>query len=243
MYKSIKRIIQFSVPKQLLQQHEFFLRRLISLRYKGNNHQCTICNFKLHHFVELEDKDLLCPRCGSRSRTRRLYKLLNETHALKGTVLHFSPPRSLYENFKKRTDLNYFSSDFENEFTADYKYDITEIATASRFFDLIICYHVLEHIEDDKKAMEELYRVLKTSGVCFIQTPYKTGDLYEDFNITRPDERKTAFGQEDHVRIYTVDSLKKRLESAGLETESLVYEGDFYNGLQNETVIVAKKVK
>ncbi len=243
MYKSLKRIAKLIIPKKLLQKNEFFFRKLISLKYKGDTHQCNICETNLSRFVELNDSDLLCPRCGSRCRTRRLYKMLNENNALKGNVLHFSPPRSLYEKFKKRDGLNYFSSDFENEFVADYNYDITSIQCEADFFDLIICYHVLEHIEDDKEAMKELYRVLKPSGLCYIQTPYKDGDIYEDPNIITEDDRKTAFGQEDHVRIYSVEGLKNRLDSAGFETEVRPFKQNSfeYNGLKNETVLVAKK--
>jgi len=31
-------------------------------------------------------------------------------------------------------------------------------------FDFIICSHVIEHIDDDKIAIKELYRILKKQG-------------------------------------------------------------------------------
>src|SRR5690606_20358399 len=159
----------------------------------------------------------LCPFCGSRSRTRRLYSYLNEKDLIRGKVLHFSPSRSVYRLLKKKTEITYFSTDFEDEFLADYRYDITQIPLENNFFDLIICYHILEHIEDDKKAMEELCRVLKPSGTCIIQTPYKEGSIYEDFSKKTPEERLEAFGQEDHVRIYSVEGLQKRLIENGFQ--------------------------
>jgi len=157
--------------------------------------------------------------------------------------LHFSPPRAVYEKFKKLSDITYFSSDFENEFVADYKYNITSIECEADFFDLIICYHVLEHIEDDIEAMKELYRVLRPSGLCYIQTPLKEGDTYEDANITSKEGRKIAFEQEDHVRVYAVSGLNKRLESVGFKTEIKTFkQNNFeYNGLKQETILVAKK--
>ena len=235
MYKSLKRIAQVILPKSLLQKNESFFRKLISLKYKGDNFQCNICDFKLKQFIELDDRDLLCPNCGSRCRTRRLYKTLHETNALNGTALHFSPPRALSEKFKKLDNLNYYSSDFENEFIADYNYDITAIASESDFYDLIICYHVLEHIEDDIKAMSELYRVLKPNGICFIQTPFKVGDIYED--------RKKAFGQEDHVRVFSIKGLQNRLESVGFKVKIKTFDKDTDNtfGLKPETVFIVKK--
>ena len=243
MYKSLKKIAKLIIPHQLLQKNEALFRKLISIKYKGNKYQCNICDFKLKCFVELDDKDLLCPRCGSRSRTRRLYKMLNDTNALNGTVLHFSPPRALSQKFKKLEHITYYSSDFENEFIADYNYDITAIACDSDFFDLVICYHVLEHIEEDIKAMSELYRVLKPNGICFIQTPFKNGLIYEDFTITSEKERKIAFGQKDHVRVYSVEGLQNRLESVGFKVKIKTFDKNVseISGLKAETVVIVKK--
>lgn len=243
MYNSLKRIAKLIIPKQILLKNEFFFRKLISLKYKGNKYQCNICNFKLKRFVILDDNDLLCPKCGSRSRTRRLYKILNETNALNGTVLHFSPPSSLSKKFKKLKSINYFSSDFENEFIADYNYDITSIASEANSFDLIICYHVLEHIEDDIKAMSELFRVLKPNGRCFIQTPFKDGNIYEDYSITTESARKSAFGQKDHVRVYSVEGLQNRIESVGFKVKIKTFEKNASDafGLQPETVLLVEK--
>jgi len=243
MYKRVKRVAKQILPQQLLEKNEFFFRKLISLKYKGNNFQCNICNFNLDRFVTLDDNDLLCPRCGSRSRTRRLYNELNKRTILKGNVLHFSPPRMLSEQLKKLDLINYYSSDFENEFIADYHYDITAIACESDFFDVIICYHVLEHIEADTKAMSELYRVLKPNGTCFIQTPFKDGDIYEDASFTTKVARKMAFGQDDHVRIYSVEGLKNRLKDTGFKVDIKTFSASSkdVNGLQPETIILVKK--
>jgi SAM-dependent methyltransferase len=240
MYKSLKKIAKRIIPEETLRKNESFFRKLISLKYKGNNHKCNICEINLSRFVELEDKDLLCPNCGSRSRTRRLYEHLNNSKTLTGNILHFSPPKSLYNKFKA-TQNNYFSSDFENEFLADYAYDITAISSKDNFFNSIICYHILEHIEDDIKAMSELYRVLKPDSYCYIQTPYKDGDIYEDYSIISPKEREKAFGQKDHVRIYSIEGLKGRLESVGFKTKIVHHKEDLYFGFKEEIMIIAKK--
>ncbi|WP_179344025.1 class I SAM-dependent methyltransferase [Winogradskyella ursingii] len=240
MYDSLKRIAKSIIPKKILSQNEKFFRQIVSLRYRGNSFQCNICEYKLNRFVILADTDLLCPNCGSRSRTRRLYSTLKENGLLQGNILHFSPPKSLYKKFNN-LEVNYYSSDFENEFTADYKYDITAIAAQDKFFDLVICYHILEHVEDDGKAMQELLRVLKPNGKCYIQTPYKEGDIYEDISITLAEQRLKAFGQQDHVRIYSVEGLEERLHQAGFTTKRLHFDEVSYFGFKKETVIVATK--
>jgi len=141
--------------------------------------------------------------------------------------------------------IEYYSTDFENEFLADYNFDITQINQESNTFELIICYHILEHVLDDKKAISELYRILKPNGKVYIQTPFKDGDIYEDSSITSPQRRKDHFGQEDHVRIYSINGLKNRLEEQGFYVEVNTFETfseDQYYGLKTlETVIISTK--
>lgn len=211
----------------------------------GNKYQCNVCSKKLSAFISLKNGDLLCPSCGSISRNRRLWDLLNENRHLKGNVLHFSPSRSIYRKLKKLKTINYYSTDFENEFLADYKFDITNINQTNNKFDTIICYHILEHIIDDKKAMAELYRVLKPNGTLYIQTPFKEGDIYEDYSITSPEERSKHFGQDDHVRFYSIEGLKERLKNLGFIVSIKTYpeqKNDFYFGFKSpETILIVTK--
>ena len=88
---------------------------------------------------------------------------------------------------------------------------------------------------------KEIYRVLKPNGTVLIQTPFKDGEIYEDYAITSESERLIHFGQEDHVRIYSVDGLKKRLESVGFSIIVKQYEKDEYLGFSNEIMLVATK--
>lgn len=171
--------------------------------------------------------------------------MLLKEDALQENVLHFSPSRSLYRAFKKVDSVNYFSSDFENDFVADYTIDIREIGFKDAYFNTILCYHILEHIEEDVKAMEELYRVLSSNGKCYLQTPFKSGEIYEDGSIVTELERLKAFGQQDHVRIYSVEGLKECLEQVGFKVSTKTFitqSEDLYAGyLSPETVLIASK--
>lgn len=183
----------------------------------------------------------MCPFCGSLSRNRRLLKLLEESNDIKGNVLHFSPSRNLYRNLKKRKSITYFSTDFEGEFLADHQFDITNIDQPDGTFDLILCYHILEHVDDDIKAISELYRVLTHCGKIYLQTPFKEGDIYEDKSITQPKDRKYHFGQEDHVRIYSVKGLKQRLMNNGFDVEVLSFrdnKNNHYLGLNSNEIVL-----
>ena len=243
VYNLIKKHITSVIPKSLLFKNELYIRYFYGIFYTGKTHQCNICKHKLRTYID--DNKRICPFCGSLPRNRRLWQLLNDEDELKGNVLHFSPARSLYRTLKKNKEIKYFSSDFEDEFLAEYKFDITAIDQPNNTFDLVICYHILEHIIEDQQAISELYRVLNLKGKIYIQTPFKEGDIYEDYSITSPEEREAHFGQQDHVRIYSVNGLKERLEKAGFVVKVKVFEpfeNDAYYGFTSpETILVLTK--
>ena len=117
---------------------------------------------------------------------------------------------------------------------ADVKANLCNLPFKDECFDLILCNHVLEHIVDDIKAMEEIYRVLKPKGKAIIQIPLnkKKKISYENYDITDPKERSFHFGQYDHVRIYGMDFFE-RLSSVGFKYEKV----DFTSTLTDEEII------
>lgn len=242
MYTRLKNMALRLFPKEKLVQYEPYFRKVLSVFYRGNKCRCNICNQSLGRFVDLHNGEKLCPNCGSLGRTRRLYLLLKDQLAQK-TVLDFSPSRGWYRMMKSRKDIDYTATDYSNEFLADKKMDITRLEEPSNRFDLVICYHVLEHVPDDAAALSELYRVMKPGGQCLVQTPFREGSIYEDASIVTPEERLKHFGQEDHVRVYSVEGLKERLEQQGFKVDVKRFsEADDVLGLDTgEIVLIAKK--
>lgn len=242
LYKKIKRFIPKSIIK-LFKQNEELSRSFISIPYMGNKYLCNICNFKMSKFVKLENQDQLCPKCGSLGRTRRLWSLLeNEIQGKK--ILHFSPSKSLKKKLESLDGIEYITTDYLGEFDAMKKLNIESIDEPNEEYDLIICFHVLEHIENDTKAMEELQRILKQGGMCLIQTPFKDGEIYENDAIKTDEERLIHFGQEDHLRIYSVEGLINRLRNAGFKSRLLEYNENKnnINGYSiDEKIILAEK--
>jgi SAM-dependent methyltransferase len=229
MYLLLKKIVKKVFPQKFVFKIEPFLRKVYSIFFLGNKFHCTVCDGSFSRFILLKNDELLCVRCGSLPRDRRLYDLLKNGNILKGKMLDFSPSRALYRKFKNTPGLEYYSSDFSNEFIADHQFDITSISMHENFFDIIICYHVLEHIADDRKAMAELYRVLKPAGKLFLQTPFREGEIFENPAITSEIERIKYFGQKDHVRIYSVDGISDRLSNAGFKINILQYNEQAFN--------------
>lgn len=166
-------------------------------------------------------------------------------------ILDFSPSRCLYRRFKLLFP-NYVASDFAGEFIGDQTYDITAIPEVDGQFDLVICYHILEHVPDDRAAMRELFRVLRPGGQVLIQTPFSDSGMIEDPGIISPEGRLEHFGQEDHVRIYSVEGLTRRLQEEGFKTDVLHFDAATaqepvpsrltqFSLLENERIVVAIK--
>ena len=244
MYLFLKRIGKTLLPNSWMIRNESLIRKSLFFLYKGKEKGCNVCHKSFKQFITLPSQDQKCPYCGSIDRNRRVWHVLEKDHLhQKKKILHFSPSRPIYRALKK-SEAHYTSTDFEGEFLADKQLDITRISEANQSFDLIICYHVLEHITEDKKALAELYRILKNDGQCLVQTPFKKGELYEDFSITTRHERLQHFGQEDHVRIYSAEALKQRAEAVGF----LVAQSDFkeetdnyYGFKEEETILILSK--
>ncbi len=243
LYSIFKKTITQIVGRSVLLRYEYLFRYIYYLRFIGNKYQCNICDKKLNSFISVNN-DRFCPRCGSLQRTRRLWNIL-ETEFLNENykILDFSPSRSIYRVLKKGNYF-YISSDLSGDFLSDVSYDITDIDSVDNNFDLIICYHVLEHIVDDIKAMNELRRVLKKGSYCIVQTPFIDGEIFENYSYATPAEREKYFGQSDHVRIYSIKGLKNRLENAGFQVEirNFKEKNENINGFSDkETVLICQK--
>lgn len=139
-------------------------------------------------------------------------------------VLHFAPEKILTSIFKSYNNVEYLSVDIDPQ-KAMAKEDITNLSFEDNSFDIIFCSHVLEHIEDDSKAIKELNRILKPNGFAILQVSVKDEfngrkivKTFEDFTITDPKERERIFGQYDHVRIYGRD-YRDRLENGGFKVK------------------------
>ncbi len=242
MYEKIKIALKRIIPTEFIRSNENYLRAMLALGYTGSEFQCNICNFKMRKFITLDNGDKLCPKCGSLGRTRKLWnRIENEVDGKR--VLHFSPSKSLRRKLEALAHVDYVTTDYMGEFEAMKNLNIESIEEPDSSYDVIICYHVLEHIENDKTALLELHRVLVVGGTCFIQTPFKEGEIYEDNSIKSESDRLKHFGQNDHVRVYSALGLKTRLEDAGFQVQIEKYSAleTNRNGFaKGETILVAK---
>ena len=217
----LRALLKTLIPKKYRPGAIELYVRLRAFLYRGNRYICPVCqgNFrKLLPYGVRARPNAQCPGCGSLERHRLLWLYLKErtgffTRNLR--VLDVAPMPVLQQRWRKLPNLDYLSVDIASP-TAMVQMDITDMKFPEHQFDCILCYHVLEHIPDDRKAMQELFRVLKPGGWAILQSPIdstRTTTL-EDPSISTPEERERAFGQSDHVRVYGLD-YKDRLGSAG----------------------------
>lgn len=190
----------------------------------GSSKACPICGWTGHSFVKRSypykpAATFICPSCGSSERHRFAYLALKERFANHSeNTLHFAPERSI-EPWLRSISKEYLSVDLCSS-NAMQHMDITNLQLEDNSFSLIWCSHVLEHIEDDNKAMAELFRVLHPSGMVVIMVPIYGDVTYEDPVIKSPEERLRHFKQEDHVRLYGRD-IRRRLENVGFYIEMI----------------------
>jgi hypothetical protein len=235
MIASIKDAVKAVVPYRAYAPAHGLLRYLTSRRYAGGALKCPLCNGDFSQFLPvgidvpiLKEKQVVgggfrlnaaCPRCRSEDRERLVFLYLKfvrpEVLSQPVTLLHVAPEPSLAAALRRYPNISCLSADL-NSPMADVQMDITDIHETDETYDVIICNHVLEHIEDDGKAMRELCRILKPGGFAILQVPisFVMDETFEDRTIRDPVERERAFGQRDHVRLYGKD-YPARLAEAG----------------------------
>ncbi len=197
---------------------------------RGNKHTDPIDGKQFKNFLpygyESPRENVLSPSTLSLERHRLLWLYLkNETDFFTAShkVLHFAPEQAFYKRFRKLKNLIYTTTDLDSPL-ADIKADICNLPFENDSYDVIFCNHVLEHIHDDTKAMQEMYRILKPGGWGIFQIPQdlNSAKTFEDDSITDKKERTKIFGQYDHVRIYGRDYFDK-LRGIGFAVDEIDY--------------------
>jgi SAM-dependent methyltransferase len=238
MMNFLKSTIRYILPQKYILQIKYLRDLLTGLFYIGNKFICPVCGGNFRKFKEaglIPRANEKCPRCSSMKRHRFLWLYLkNKTNFFDENlkVLHIAPEYCFYQRFSNQKNLDYLSADLRSPL-AMVKMDITNILYEENFFDVILCSHVLEHIPDDRKAMRELWRVLKPGGWAILQVPIDINrqKTFEDPTIKSPEERRRFYGLEDHVRLYGLD-YKDRLEQAGFT----VKVDEYVKELGSETI-------
>jgi SAM-dependent methyltransferase len=208
----------------------------LRVKYIGDNVYCPCCRGTFREFARFGDarrKNAWCPKCESLERHRLLWMYFEKkTNLYKQPVklLHVAPETIFYNHFRKQPNIDYYPADKYNHlYPSGTKYiDLLDIDIPDETFDVVICNHVFQYIEEDRKAMKEVFRVLKKGGWAVMQVPINKQlvKTYEDPTITDPMDRLKAFGLKEHVRFYGPD-YADRLEEVGFKVTVEDYTAEF----------------
>jgi len=185
---------------------------------------CPCCGWRAWKFndyfeVGYRISNSFCPQCESHSRHRELYLWLTNEYRLaekRGTALVFAPERSLSRLWDRAPYLKIWKADIVTARNVDILLDLQQMAIASDSIDLIWCHHVLEHIENDRTAIEEMYRALRpTSGQLVVSVPMIPVAQTNEYGSPRSTES-------GHWRIYG-DDFMDRLAECGFPVQPIDY--------------------
>ena len=247
--KTLTKFLLNKIPRPLLIKVSILARPLIVLFFKGTRFTDPIDGKSYRKFLPYgygkQRENALSPGTLSLERHRQMWLYLqNETDFFtnKHKVLHIAPEQEFLRKFKKMKNLDYISADLYSPIV-DVKADILDLPFEDESFDIVFCNHVLEHIVDDKKAMSELFRVMKKGGWGILQVPMENSleKTYEDFTITDPKEKQKHFGQYDHVRWYGMDYFE-RLQSVGFDTDINFYSRKFSSDLRKKFALMENEI-
>jgi SAM-dependent methyltransferase len=251
--------------RQSIKETQKFIYRFKYKKLDTGGYYCNFCYSRYNAFVDDYPNEenanaiqansviagygcnVICPNCLSTSRERlikcTLDKYITEDDKY---ILHFSPEKSLFNWIKKfnrvvTADITpgFYTSIDKNIVNID----ITQMQLENELFDCVIANHVLEHIPNDLQAMKEIYRVLKPGGKAVLQVPYsiKFAHTIEDPLINNPTMQSRLFGQNDHVRIYSLNDFVSLLESVGFKVKIVsqdLLDCDKHISLQRDEVFL-----
>ncbi len=194
--------------------------------------ECPCCGWRGYDFRTIDCGSFTvpsveCPQCRSQERQRMLHLYFHrqapEFFEQEGRVLHFAPEPHVRALIDRNPRLKTLSCDYAlsaiDRVAGDrFQTDMQHLALADDSVDAIFCLHVLEHVPDDGKGLQEMHRALKPGACAYIMVPFMMG-----WPATR------EFGKPDplifdHVRGYSLHDFAARLSAFDYDA---IRPGDF----------------
>ena len=249
MVKFAISVLSRFMPRHHLQRFSGFVLKILGLFYLGNRFEDPINGRKYRKLLPYgrihSRPNALAPHSMSLERHRLLWLYLKEKtdfFTSPKKVLHIAPEYCFIKRFQKQEQLDYVTADLISPW-AKVKLDVQDMPFPQNIFDVILCNHVLEHVPNDVKAMQELFRVMKPGGFGIFQVPmdYELENTLEDETINTPELREKHYGQRDHMRQYGKD-YPNRLRAAGFIVTEDDYVGTLPNNLVNRYALPSNEV-
>jgi predicted SAM-dependent methyltransferase len=181
--------------------------------FNGDNYLENPSRFNPERYKHTR-QDVLCPMCRALPRHRILALWCDEhIEKLKSSKILYSAPEYSMIQWMDRNGVSYITADLYAE--ADLRLDIQETGLPDESYDAIIANHVLEHVDDFRKALREMRRILREDGVFICSFPMDQNvELLEEAEPLSESERIKRFGQNDHKRVFGMEADKLLSEAA-----------------------------
>ena len=182
---------------------------------------CNICRWTGTAFEGPAHSEFAtCPRCGSIARDRFLFWCFVERTppSLRTRLLETSP--RLGPDYRRAMDrwFTYTCSDFdERAHAGTVRLDLQAIDLPDQSLDAILTPHVLEHVPETDRALDEIARVLAPGGRMYLQVPVLQG-------ATAPPTEPEFHGDDTPVFWRFGPDLTARLRDHGFTTSLLCTE-------------------
>jgi SAM-dependent methyltransferase len=168
----------------------------------------------------------ICPACRCNDRDRHLWLYIEAANLLADAsemrILHVAPEATLEPKIVALAPLEYVAGDLVPQHERHRPIDVEALEFDDDHFDLIICNHVLEHVDFLARAVAEFHRCLRPGGHLVAQTPYSP-ILRRSIETTTSESESFAtyyYGQDDHARLYGLDLIDE-FHAAGLVGEPI----------------------
>ena len=167
------------------------------------------------------DQNVICPICGALPRHRILVFWMEENkEMLSGKdILHFAQEKSV-RLWMDRNGIKAVTADLFHD--ADLRIDIQDTGLDAECYDIIICNHVLEHVDDFRQALKEVYRILRPGGsfICSFPMDPAVDLIYENAPVKTQEDCRLFYGQIDHKRVFGMHA-DRLLAEAGFSIEMI----------------------
>jgi len=209
----------------------------------GRDRFCPVCEKWSRRFAPNGETEAerMCPHCESLERHRMLWRFLERCTDLMSRppelVLHVAPEGCFSSQLRSKLGTRYVTIDLHSPHVM-MRVDVTSMPFADNSVDAIICSHVLEHVRDDRGALAEMRRVLRSSGWAAIMVPIMyPAETDEDPAVTDPDEQTRRFGYPGHLRGYGEQDFLARLAAAKLDPKVVRYK-ELFSPLELQQSII-----
>ena len=125
------------------------------------------------------------------------------------SILDFGCGQGIFVKIAKKFGYQVFGYDIDPKAAADF-YSLKEIP--NHFFDAVVCFDVIEHVDNPQKILKNIRQKLKPNGLLFLTTPNRLGLAGRIIK-----NKFWGLVPQGHKNVYTLSQMEGLLKTAGFK--------------------------